>query len=96
MGEFDGWSAADAWARLRDFSVAADDLGYDHLWTSDHLMAAGGDRTGLYFEAYTQLAALSQVTSSIRLGQIVTCAPYRNAALLAKQAANVDVFPGDG
>ena len=91
-GEFEGWSARDAWTRLRDYAVAVDELGYDHLWTSDHLMAAPGDRTGLYFEAYTQLAALSQVTTRARLGQLVTCAPYRNAALLAKEAASVDVF----
>lgn len=92
--ELDGMTPAEAWARARDFAEAADDLGYDHLWTSDHLMASGGDRTGPYFEAFTFLSALTQVTSRARLGQLVTCAPYRNAALLAKEAANVDIFSG--
>ena len=34
------------------------------------------------------------MTSRARLGQLVTCSPYRNAALLAKEAANVDIFSG--
>jgi alkanesulfonate monooxygenase SsuD/methylene tetrahydromethanopterin reductase-like flavin-dependent oxidoreductase (luciferase family) len=46
------------------------------------------------FEAFTMLAALSQRTSSIRLGQLVTCAAYRNAGLLAKEAAGLDVMSG--
>ena len=46
------------------------------------------------FEAFTTLAALAQHTSRIRLGQLVTCASYRNAGLLAKEAATVDVVSG--
>jgi alkanesulfonate monooxygenase SsuD/methylene tetrahydromethanopterin reductase-like flavin-dependent oxidoreductase (luciferase family) len=44
------------------------------------------------FEAFTTLAALAQHTTKIKLGQMVTCAAYRNAGLLAKEAACVDVF----
>ena len=39
------------------------------------------------FEAFTMLAALAEVTRTARLGQLVTCAGYRNAGLLAKEAA---------
>ena len=46
------------------------------------------------FEAFTMLAALSQVTERAELGQMVTCASYRNVGLLAKEAAGVDVFSG--
>ena len=46
------------------------------------------------FEAFTTLAALAQHTTTIKLGQLVTCAAYRNAGLLAKEAACVDVFSG--
>ncbi len=38
------------------------------------------------------LSALSQRTSRVGLGQLVTCASYRNAGLLAKEAACVDVY----
>jgi alkanesulfonate monooxygenase SsuD/methylene tetrahydromethanopterin reductase-like flavin-dependent oxidoreductase (luciferase family) len=40
------------------------------------------------------MAALTQVTSRIKLGQMVGCAPYRNPALLAKITSNVDVISG--
>ncbi|HUR48071.1 MAG TPA: LLM class flavin-dependent oxidoreductase [Acidimicrobiales bacterium] len=90
--EFAGWEPGKAWQRMADAAAAFDELGYDHLWLSDHLMASGGDRSGLYFEAYTAMAGLSQVTKRARLGALVTCAAYRSAAMLAKQAANVDVM----
>lgn len=94
IDDFAGMDPASAWARARDFAVAADELGYDHIWTSDHLLSngAGGDRGGMYFEAFTLLAALSQVTHRARLGQLVTCSLYRNAGLLAKEGANIDIF----
>jgi alkanesulfonate monooxygenase SsuD/methylene tetrahydromethanopterin reductase-like flavin-dependent oxidoreductase (luciferase family) len=40
------------------------------------------------------VAALSQVTERAELGQMVTCSSYRNAGLLAKEAACIDVFSG--
>jgi alkanesulfonate monooxygenase SsuD/methylene tetrahydromethanopterin reductase-like flavin-dependent oxidoreductase (luciferase family) len=91
-GEFVEVDSRAAWARLRESAVACDRLGYDHLWISDHLMASFGDRTGPQFEAYSTLAALSQATRRSRLGVIVTCAQYRSVAMLAKQAAGVDVM----
>lgn len=92
--EFAGWDPDKAWQRMADSAAAFDTLGYDHLWMSDHLMASGGDRSGLYFESYTAMAALSQLTTRARLGALVTCAAYRSVAMLAKQAANVDVMSG--
>lgn len=93
-GEFDGWDADKAWARLREAATAYDALGFDHLWMSDHLMGSTGDRTGIYFESYTALAAIAEVTQRARLGAMVTCAQYRSVGMLAKQAANVDVLSG--
>ena len=40
------------------------------------------------------LAALSQQTSRVGLGQLVTCSSYRNAGLLAKETACIDVYSG--
>lgn len=91
-GEFAGVDGPAAWSRLRESAVVCDELGYDHLWISDHLMASFGDRTGPQFEAYGTLSALSQVTRRARLGVIVTCVPYRSVAMLAKQAAGVDAM----
>jgi F420-dependent oxidoreductase-like protein len=92
--EYTGWSAADAWERTKDVARLAEELGYDHLWVYDHFETVPRREPTHVFEAFTTLAALAQHTSRIRLGQMVTCASYRNAGLLAKEAACVDVFSG--
>jgi F420-dependent oxidoreductase-like protein len=72
----------------------AEELGYDHLWVYDHVETVPRREPTHVFEAFTTLAALSQRTERIRLGQLVTCAAYRNAGLLAKEAAGIDVMSG--
>jgi len=90
--EYAGWSAADAWARTVELSQLAERVGYDHVWVYDHVETVPRREPTHVFEAFTTLAALSQCTERVRLGQLVTCAAYRNAGLLAKEAACVDVF----
>jgi F420-dependent oxidoreductase-like protein len=92
--EYAGWSAADAWARTKELAVLCEQLGYDHIWVYDHVETVPRREPTHVFEAFTTLAALAQHTSTIKLGQMVTCAAYRNAGLLAKEAACVDVFSG--
>lgn len=92
--EYHGLGAADAWARTCEVARIAERVGYDHLWVYDHVETVPRREPAHVFEAYTTLAALSQVTQRIELGQLVTCAGYRNVGLLAKQAACVDVFSG--
>lgn len=92
--EYSGWSAPDAWERSKEVAALAERLGYDHLWVYDHVETVPRREATHCFEAFTMLAALSQVTTSARLGQLVTCSSYRNAGLLAKEAAGVDVFSG--
>ncbi|TRO54347.1 TIGR03560 family F420-dependent LLM class oxidoreductase, partial [Candidatus Bathyarchaeota archaeon] len=43
-------------------------------------------------ESWTTISALTQVTSKIKLGTLVTGIIYRNPALLAKMGANVDLM----
>jgi F420-dependent oxidoreductase-like protein len=90
--EYNGWGAADAWARTKEVAQQIESLGYDHLWVYDHFETVPTREPTHVFEAFTTLAALAQHTHTIRLGQLVTCAAYRNAGLLAKEAACVDVF----
>ncbi len=90
--EYTGLGAADAWQRTVTIAAEIEALGYDHLWVYDHVETVPRREPTHVFEAFTTLAALSQVTSTVRLGQMVTCASYRNAGLLAKEAACVDVF----
>jgi alkanesulfonate monooxygenase SsuD/methylene tetrahydromethanopterin reductase-like flavin-dependent oxidoreductase (luciferase family) len=92
--EYTGWNGPDAWARSVELAHLAESLGYDHLWVYDHVETVPRRRPTPVDEAFTMLAALSQVTSRVGLGQLVTCASYRNAGLLAKEAACVDVYSG--
>jgi alkanesulfonate monooxygenase SsuD/methylene tetrahydromethanopterin reductase-like flavin-dependent oxidoreductase (luciferase family) len=83
----------------RDFETmvgvaqAAERFGFESLWLYDHLQTRAGDPDAL-FECWTSLAALARETSSVRLGQIVTSALYRNPGLLAQMAATVDGASG--
>lgn len=92
--EYSGWSAADAWDRSKHLARRAEELGYDHLWVYDHVETVPRREATHVFEAFTMLAALSQHTQRVGLGQMVTCASYRNVGLLAKEAACVDVYSG--
>jgi len=92
--EYAGWSGPDAWARSVELASLAESLGYDHLWVYDHVETVPRREPTHVFEAFTILAALSQRASRIRLGQLVTCSTYRNAGLLAKEAACLDVMSG--
>jgi F420-dependent oxidoreductase-like protein len=92
--EYSGWDAGAAWERTKELAHLTEELGYDHLWVYDHFETVPRREPTHVFEAFTTLAALAQHTTAIRLGQMVTCAAYRNAGLLAKEAACVDVFSG--
>jgi F420-dependent oxidoreductase-like protein len=72
--------------RLREVVLECERLGYDSIWLDDHLMF----RTYPILECWTTLAALSTLTSKIRLGTMVLCNSFRNPALLAKMAATLD------
>jgi len=90
--EYTGWTGPDAWARSVELAELAESLGYDHLWVYDHVETVPRREATHVFEAFTMLAALSQRTTRVGLGQLVTCSSYRNAGLLAKEAACLDVY----
>jgi alkanesulfonate monooxygenase SsuD/methylene tetrahydromethanopterin reductase-like flavin-dependent oxidoreductase (luciferase family) len=92
--EYTGWSGPDAWGRSVELARLAESLEYDDLWVYDHVETVPRREATHVFEAFTMLAALSQQTSQVSLGQLVTCASYRNAGLLAKEAACIDVYSG--
>ncbi|HEY5013483.1 MAG TPA: LLM class flavin-dependent oxidoreductase, partial [Acidimicrobiia bacterium] len=81
--EYTGVGAAAAWERSKEIAAIAERVGYDHLWVYDHVETVPRREATHVFEAFTMLSALSQLTSTIRLGQLVTCSSYRNAGLLA-------------
>src|SRR5438445_2725003 len=68
--------------------------GFTRLWVSDHLFNDADAVATDCLEAWSLLAALAVKTEGIRIGAMVTCQSYRNPALLAKIAADVDVISG--
>ena len=82
------------WAKAIEIAELAEEVGYDSLWVYDHFHNVPVPAHETMFEAWTTLAAISQRTSRIHLGQMVGCAPYRNPGLLAKITANLDVMSG--
>lgn len=93
-GEYDGWDAARAWARTMELADAAEELGFESIWLFDHMHTVPEPTLEVTFEAFTALAALAERTSRIRLGHLVTCAGYRNPALVAKMISTLDVISG--
>lgn len=68
----------------------AEDVGFDGVWGFDHFQPMYGDGPGDTFEGMTTLAALSGVTSRIRLGLLVAGVTYRHPSVFAAQALTID------
>ena len=57
------WAQATDWPAFEAAAVRIDRLGYDSVWTWDHLYAIFGDPYQPIFEGYTTLAAWAKLTS---------------------------------
>jgi alkanesulfonate monooxygenase SsuD/methylene tetrahydromethanopterin reductase-like flavin-dependent oxidoreductase (luciferase family) len=88
------WSQAATWDEQLDAARLVDRLGYEHLWTWDHLYAIFGDPYQPIFEGWTSLAAWAMATERTRLGLLVGANTFRNPGLVAKTAATLDHISG--
>jgi len=89
-------------AQIRDWAQAAEGMGYDYLEVSDHVL--GADRAALpdfegpydvddsFHETFCTLSFIAAVTEKVGLASGVLILPQRQTALVAKQAAQVDVL----
>jgi alkanesulfonate monooxygenase SsuD/methylene tetrahydromethanopterin reductase-like flavin-dependent oxidoreductase (luciferase family) len=84
------WGQNIDWPSLRDVGARADQLGYDSLWTWDHLYPIQGDWRRPIFEGYMTLAGWAGVTKKATLGLMVGANTFRNPALTAKMATTLD------
>jgi probable F420-dependent oxidoreductase len=90
-------------AAVRRYAETVEALGFDHLATYDHVLGASADRpnwTGYYdledqfHEVMVMFGYMAAITSRIELATEVLVLPQRQAALVAKQAAEVDLLSG--
>jgi probable F420-dependent oxidoreductase len=92
-------------AAVRSMGRAVEDLGFHHLLAYDHVLGAvHADRTPRLTGPYTELdpfhdpfvmfAYLAAITERIRLTTGILVLPQRQTALVARQAADVDLLSG--
>ena len=72
---------------IKEFVQAAESLGYDHVLTSEHVLGPGVRHEPLVLFGY-----LASVTTTIKFASWIVVLPSRQATLVAKQAAEVDVL----
>lgn len=92
LASIDGAEAK--WARAVEIAELAEQLGYHSLWVYDHFHNVPKPAYEAVFECWTVMAAISQRTSRIRLGQMVGCNSYREPSVLAKITSTLDVISG--
>ena len=91
-------------AIIRDFAQAVEGMGFNHLLVYDHVLGADRDRPGgfagpydkdtPFHEPFVLFGYLAGVTQAIELVTGVIILPQRQTALVAKQAAEIDILSG--
>jgi alkanesulfonate monooxygenase SsuD/methylene tetrahydromethanopterin reductase-like flavin-dependent oxidoreductase (luciferase family) len=88
------WNQYTEWPRLLAAGVRADDLGYDTLWTWDHLYPIVGASDGPNYEGWLTITAWAQATTNVRIGLMVGANTFRAPTLTAKLATTLDHISG--
>jgi probable F420-dependent oxidoreductase len=89
-----GESEAGGWTNLRALALAAEDHGLDSVWGADHLIFRDDGETEGIHECWTVLTAVAAITERVEIGPMVLALPFRNPALTAKMAAELDEVSG--
>lgn len=94
---------------LRGFAAAAEELGFDSLWVSDHVIVPRQlasrypyNETGEFpfraeapfLDPIATLLFIAGCTERVRLGTAVLIVPYRNPVVQAKELATLDFVSG--
>jgi len=90
---------------LRDWAQTAEDLGYSHILAYDHVLGAvhaGRDpklwgpytEDSAFHEPFVLFGYFASCTSTVELVTGVIILPQRQTALVAKQAAEIDLLSG--
>lgn len=82
---------------IREYAQEAESLGYNHLVFNEHVVyvkpgSDGHSHQAQYHELFGLLGFISGVTSRIGLLTAVIVLPQRQAAVIAKQATEIDVL----
>ena len=82
---------------IRSAAVRAEELGYDSVWVSDHVVVPHANVVNFgetIFDPLVTLAMIAGATRRVRLGTTVLIVPYRNAVVTAKMVSSLDALSG--
>jgi probable F420-dependent oxidoreductase len=82
---------------IRGTAVQAEQLGYDSVWVSDHVVVPHANVVNFGETVYDPLVTLGVVagaTRRVQLGTTVLIVPYRNAVVTAKMVSSLDALSG--
>ena len=82
------------WEDWLALARACEEHGYEALFRSDHYGTVMGTEERGSLDAWTTLAGLAAVTSTLRLGTLVSPATFRHPSVLAKSAVTADHISG--
>ena len=88
------WNQYTDWPAFLDAMLRAEDLGFDSLFTWDHVYPIVGTWEGPAIEAYTAMAAVASQTKRATIGHLVSANTFRNPALLTKMITTIDHISG--
>jgi alkanesulfonate monooxygenase len=74
---------------IKAFAREVEDLGFDSLFITDHLLAAKRFYSVSFLEPLSALAVAAGVTERVRLGTSILIMPLRNPVMLAKELATL-------
>ena len=80
---------------IKAFARTVEDLGFDSLFITDHLLAARRFYSVSFLEPLAALAVAAGVTERVRLGTSILIMPLRNPVLLAKELATLQFLSGN-
>ena len=84
-----------SWEQWLALARACETHGVATLFRSDHYMNLdGADTTRVALDAWATLSALGAVTTTLRMGTMVSPASFRHPSVLAKQVASADQISG--
>ena len=92
--DLNGIAPENQWDTILKASKQIEDLNYESVWVYDHFHTVPSPTQDPTFECWSLMAALSQVTEKVRIGQMCTCNSYRNPAYLTKVASTIDSMSG--
>ncbi len=88
------WNQTGTWTDLLDNAQMIDRLGYETLWTWDHVKAIFGNPDQPIHEGWTAVTAWAMATQRVRIGLMVGANTFRNPGLVAKMATTLDHISG--